>query len=77
MKKNMTEIKPVMDSDFDMYQSKKDLRKHEPVLDKVREEIADTGAYEQEVHGKTEFLKGIEYCLSVIDRYATESESKK
>jgi len=68
-------IIPVTDSDFDMYQQKKDLRKHEPVLDKIREEIADTGAYEQEVHGKTEFLKGIDYCLSVIDRYAAESEA--
>lgn len=38
-------------------------------LDKIRREIMDTGAYEQEVHGKTEFLKGITYCLNVIDKY--------
>jgi hypothetical protein len=44
------------------------------VLDKIKEEIMDTGAYEQEVNGKTEFLQGINYCLSVIDRYKTESE---
>lgn len=39
------------------------------VLDRIRAEIMDTGAYEQEVHGKTEFLVGINYCLSVIDKY--------
>lgn len=53
--------------------------KQEPktgVLDNIRAEIMDTGAFEQEVHGKTEFLKGINYCLSVIDKYKTESEDK-
>ena len=44
------------------------------VLDKIRAEIMDTGAYEQEVNGKTEFLKGINYCLSVIDKYKAEIE---
>lgn len=44
------------------------------VLDKIRAEIMDTGAYEQEVNGKTEFLKGINYCLSIIDKYKAESE---
>lgn len=44
------------------------------VLDKIRAEIIDTGAYEQEVNGKTEFLKGINYCLGVIDKYKAESE---
>ncbi len=39
------------------------------VLDKIRVEIMDAGAYEQEVNGKTEFLKGINYCLGVIDKY--------
>ena len=39
------------------------------ILDRIRAEIMDTGAYEQEVHGKTEFLVGINYCLSVIDKY--------
>lgn len=48
--------------------------KQEVVLDKIRAEIMDTGAYEQEVNGKTEFLKGINYCLSVIDGYKSESE---
>lgn len=42
------------------------------ILDKIRAEIIDTGAYEQEVNGKTEFLKGINYCLSVIDKYMVE-----
>ena len=44
------------------------------VLKKIRDEIIDTGAYEQETKGRTEFLKGINYCLSVIDEYMTESE---
>lgn len=42
------------------------------VLDKIRAEIMDTGAYEQEVNGKTEFLEGINYCLSIIDKYKAE-----
>ena len=40
----------------------------------MRAEIMDTGAFEQEVHGKTEFLKGINYCLGVIDKYMPKSE---
>ena len=44
------------------------------LLDKIRTEIVDTGAYEQETNGKTEFLKGINYCLSVIDKCKAESE---
>ncbi|MBR4342315.1 MAG: hypothetical protein IKP88_06390 [Lachnospiraceae bacterium] len=43
------------------------------VLDKIRAEIMDTGAYEQEVDGKTEFLEGINYCLGIIDKYKEES----
>ena len=49
----------------------------EPILDKIRMEIIDTGAYEQEVHGKTEFLEGINYCLSIIDKYKAEMESEE
>ena len=49
----------------------------ETILDKIRAEIMDTGAYEQEVNGKTEFLKGINYCLSVIDKYKAEMESEE
>lgn len=49
----------------------------EPILDKIRAEIEDTGAYEQEVNGKTEFVKGITYCLSIIDKYKAESEELK
>ena len=45
-------------------------------IDKIRDEIMDTGAYEQEVNGNTEFLKGINYCLSVIDKYKAESEER-
>lgn len=65
--------------DFELYQAglmclPKDIVE---VLDKIKAEIEDTGAYEQEVNGKTEFLKGINYCLSVIDKYTTEKECDK
>ena len=46
----------------------------ESILDKVIDEIMDTGAYEQEVNGETEFLKGINYCLDIIDKYKAEGE---
>ena len=46
----------------------------ESILDKVRAEIMDAGAYEQEVNGNTEFLKGINYCLGVIDKYKAKTE---
>ena len=49
----------------------------ESIIDKLRDEIMDTGAYEQEVNGNTEFLKGINYCLGVIDKYKEESESEE
>ena len=48
----------------------------ESIIDKIRAEIMDTGAYEQEVNGNTEFLKGINYCLGVIDKYKAEMDSK-
>ena len=47
-----------------------------PILDKIIDEIMDTGAYEQEVNGNTEFLKGINYCLDIIDKYKAEMERK-
>ena len=46
----------------------------ESIIYKLRDEIIDTGAYEQEVNGNTEFLKGINYCLGVIDKYKAEME---
>lgn len=52
-------------------------KEQESMLDKIIDEIMDTGAYEQEVNGKTEFLKGINYCLGVIDKYKTESEDEE
>ena len=48
----------------------------ESTIDKLRDEIMDTGAYEQEVNGNTEFLKGINYCLGVIDKHKAEMEGK-
>ena len=52
-------------------------QEQESMLDKIIDKIMDTGAYEQEVNGKTEFLKGINYCLGVIDKYKAESEDKE
>ena len=49
----------------------------ESIFDKVIDEIMDTGAYEQEVNGDTEFLKGINYCLEIIDKYVAEMESEE
>ncbi len=43
------------------------------VLDEIRTKIADAGAHEQEIHGETEFLKGINYCLNVLDKYRKEN----
>ena len=48
----------------------------ESIIDKIRDEIMDTGAYEQEVNGNTEFLKGINYCLGVINKYKAEMDGK-
>lgn len=48
----------------------------ESILEKIRAEIADTGAYEQETMGQTAFLNGINYCLGVIDKYKSEGENK-
>ena len=56
--------------------SKQDERIMQKQIDKMLTElkmkIEDTGAYEQEVNGKTEFLEGINYCLSVINKYRAE-----
>lgn len=61
---NMGEQKEALDMAI------KALEKESTMLD----EIMDTGAYEQEVNGKTEFLKGINYCLGVINKYKTNGE---
>lgn len=57
-------------------QLRADRNRLQDAIEKMRAEIMDTGAYEQEVNGKTEFLEGINYCLKVIDKYTAESESK-
>ena len=59
------------------YEIVRKYKEQEPILDKLIDEIMDTGAYEQEVNGNTEFLKGINYCLGVIDKYREESEDVK
>jgi len=43
----------------------------ENALDAVKEELTDTGAFEQEVHGQTDFLKGINYCLTVLSKHSS------
>lgn len=57
-------------------QLRADRNRLQEALDKIEAEIMDTGAYEQEINGKTEFLKGINYCLEIIDKYK-ESEDKE
>lgn len=48
----------------------------EDVVDKIVSEIEHTGAYEQEINGKTEFLEGITYCLNLLNKYKAESEDE-
>lgn len=47
----------------------------ETILNKIKDEITDTGAYEQETMGQTAFLNGINYCLGVIDKYKEDKEN--
>lgn len=49
----------------------------EEELEQIKDEIEDTGAYEQEVYGKTEFLKGITYCLNIINKYIEELKGEQ
>jgi len=39
------------------------------ILDKIKQEIEQIGATEQEINGKTDYLKGINTCLDIIDKY--------
>lgn len=50
-------------------------KRNEDIFDKIITEIEDTGAYEQEINGNTEYLKGITYCLNIINKYKAESEA--
>ncbi|MBR4377304.1 MAG: hypothetical protein IKP50_00240 [Bacilli bacterium] len=47
------------------------------MLTEIQLEIEDTGAYEQEVNGKTEYLKGINYAYSVIQQKINELKENK
>ena len=42
-----------------------------------KEAIEDEGAFEQETKGKTEFLRGIDYCLGILNRDLSEVTSSK
>lgn len=42
---------------------------HKMMLDNIEQEIEQIGAIEQETNGKTDYLKGINTCLTVIDKY--------
>lgn len=64
--------KIISDKDYDRLCSALD---QEKILDKIRSEITDTGAYEQETMGQTAFLNGINYCLEVIDKYKEVKEN--
>ena len=39
----------------------------------IKETIEDEGAYEQERNGNTEYLKGINYCLNIINKAMKEA----
>ena len=65
---------PIYNTDIEAIHMAIKALKQESILDKIRAEIMDTGAFEQEVMGYTEFLAGINYCLGVIDKYKAESE---
>ena len=58
-------------------QLREDRDKLQNIINQIKTEIEDTGAYEQEVHGKTEFLRGINYCLSILDKYKEEKEESE
>ena len=58
-------------------QLREDRDKLQNIINQIKTEIEDTGAYEQEVHGKTEFLRGINYCLSILDKYKEEKDENK
>lgn len=44
------------------------------ILDKIKQEIEQIGATEQEINGKTDYLKGINTCLDIIDKYIEVNE---
>lgn len=51
--------------------------KEEDILAKIEDELTDTGAWEQEVNGNTDFLKGISYCIDTIHKYKAEAKKTK
>lgn len=44
------------------------------VLEKIKEEIMEEGAYHQEVDSRTDYVKGINFCIDVINRYLEEEK---
>ena len=47
---------------------KKENEKLKEGITNAKTEIEDSGAFEQEVNGKTEYLRGINYCLGVLNK---------
>lgn len=53
---------------------------HKMLLNNIKQEMEQIGAIEQETNGETDYLKGINTCLAIIDKYnkteSTESSVK-
>lgn len=47
---------------------KKENEKLKEGITNTKTEIEDSGAFEQETNGKTEYLRGIDYCLGVLNK---------
>ena len=47
---------------------------HKMLLNNIKQEIEQIGATEQEINGKTDYLKGINTCLDIIDKYSEANE---
>lgn len=53
------------------------VEKEKSKLEKVREEIGNEGAYWNEVRGDIDYVKGISFCIDVIDKYLKEESEQE
>ncbi len=51
------------------------VEKRNEIIESVLKELSDTGAYEKEVNGCTEFLRGINYSINAI--YKAEKRNER